>query len=82
MKQVDFFKVHVNYTGKFEDYEEEDWRSKAKAKQDDGVDAFEYTDILDETQADWFDGRMWITNIYPCNKIAEVKWSEIRKENC
>ncbi len=80
MTQVDYFKVQVSYSGKFEDIEEQEWRQKAQAKMDRGIDAYDHTDLLDEDVAFKEDGCMWIRNIHPCNRIAEVNWAEIRQE--
>lgn len=79
MKNVDYFKVQVKYSGSFEDYEEKDWRAKAQA-QAGRCDAYDHTDLLDDDTAFKEDGCMWIRNIYPCNKIAEITWAYIREE--
>lgn len=80
MKNVDYFKVQVKYSGSFEDYEEKDWRSKAQV-QAERCDAYDHTDLLDDDKAFKEDGCMWIRDIYPCNKIAEVNWAYIREED-
>lgn len=80
MKQVDYFKAQVKYSGNFEELEEQDWRNKAQAYIDSGKDAFDHTDLLDDNTAFKEDGCMWIKNIYPCNRIAEINWAKIRDE--
>lgn len=80
MTHVDYFKVQVSYSGRFEDIEEQEWRQKAQAKVERGIDAFDHTDLLDDDTAFKEDGCMWIRNIHPCNRIAEVNWAESRKE--
>ena len=80
MKQVDYFKAQVQYTGDFNELEEQDWRAKAQAYIDSGKDAFDHTDLLDDDTAFKEDGCMWIRHCSPCNHIAEVNWAEMRDE--
>lgn len=63
----------------YEDIEESEWKAKADA-QAIRCDAFDHSALMDEDSAKKVDGSMWIRNIYPCNKIAEVCWAEIIEE--
>jgi len=80
MRTVDYFKVQVKYSGSFEEIEENEWKAKADA-QAIRCDAFDHSELIDEDSAKKIDGSMWIRNIYPCNKIAEVEWAYIREED-
>lgn len=80
MTQVDYFKVQVSYSGDFAEVEEQEWRAKARAKMDRGIDALDHTEFMDLVTAKKRADEMLITDIYPCNKIAEVCWAEINKE--
>lgn len=80
MTQVDYFKVQVSYSGSFEEIEEQEWRQKAQAKMDRGIDAYDHTDLLDDDKASREAGCLWIRNAFPSNRIAEVCWAECRQE--
>lgn len=80
MTQVNFFKVQVKYSGDFAEIEEQEWRSKARAKMDRGIDAYHHNELWDDATAEKMARSMTITNKFPCNHIAEVKWAEIRQE--
>ena len=80
MTQVNFFKVQVGYSGDFTEIEEQEWRSKVRAKMDRGIDALDHTEFMDMKTAKKRADEMLITDIYPCNKIAEVSWAEIVEE--
>lgn len=80
MTQVDIFKVEVSYSGNFADLEEKDWRAKVQAKLDKGIDAYHHNELWDDATAEKMARSMTITNKFPCNHIAEVKWAEIRQE--
>lgn len=82
MTKVSFFSTQVKYSGDFEDYKKEDLFKMAIAKQDKGVDCFDKSENFPDTQAKWFDGRIWVDNTYPCNKIATVKWSYFDSQEC
>lgn len=80
MTQVNFFKVQVSYSGDFAEVEEQEWRAKVRAKMDRGIDALDHTEFMDMETAKKRADEMLITDIYPCNKIAEVCWAEIIEE--
>jgi hypothetical protein len=80
MTQVDFFKVQVSYSGDFAEIEEQEWRSKARAKMDRGIDALDHTEFMDMATAKKRADELLISNIHPCNRIAEVSWAEIIEE--
>lgn len=79
MTKVDYFEVEVKYTGAFEEYDLEAWKEKAM-KQAERCDA--YVETREETDgfAKVIDGKYYVENIYPCNKIARVQWAYIAEE--
>lgn len=79
MKKVNFFKVEVKYSGKFEDYTKQDFMKMARANMDRGVDPFDHTKELQDDLADAIDCRIIIDNYYPCNKLAQVTWAEVEE---
>lgn len=76
MRQVDYFRTEVKYTGRFEDYSMEDWKAMARAKEDRcGCGCFfETRDEADEF-AEVIDGKYFVKDEFPCNKIAVVMWA-------
>lgn len=79
MTRVDYFEVEVRYNGAFEEYALEDWIEKAKAEADRG-DPFYESRLEDDGFAKVIDGKYYVENRFPCNKIAVVQWAEIREE--
>jgi hypothetical protein len=77
MEKLDKFSVQVKYTGSFEDYTNDDWKNKALARVNQGVDAYDRT-IEVENGKEW-DYKFTADNTYPCNKIATVTWYEIQE---
>ena len=80
MVKVDYFRTEVNYTGRFDEYTLEDWKAKAIAKQDRGIDCFNETREETEGFAKVIDGKFLVDNKYPSNKIAVVSWAHITYE--
>lgn len=81
MKTVEFYKVEIKYSGKFEDYDEKDLIKMAKAKFDNQVgDYFDHEENLEDAEADLLDSTAIVVNEYPANKLAVVTFRWIREE--
>lgn len=84
MFKVDFYSVEVKYTGRFEDYTQEEWRAKAQYKCDHGVDPYDYTkevETFEEARKLEDEFNYVADNRYPCNKRTNVIWAEIREQD-
>mgnify|MGYP007122035669 CR=1 FL=1 len=79
MTKVDYFEVEVKYAGAFEEYDLEAWKEKARAEAD-RKDCFLETREETEGFAKVIDGKYYVENRFPCNKIAVVQWAYIREE--
>ena len=75
-KKVNFYRVEVKYSGRYENYSKDDLYKMAVAKTDAGVDPFSHTKIMTEEEAKEFVGKVWTKNSYPCNHLADVCWAE------
>ena len=78
MTAVDFFSKQVKYSGKFEDYTEDELIRMAIA-QSDSCDCYDRTELVEDTEAERLDGKYTVENTYPCNKICTVYWSYIEE---
>lgn len=79
MVQVNRYSVQVKYSGDFEDYTDQEFFQMALQKCDRGVDAFDYSLEVLESEAKKLDGKVEVENAYPCNSIAVVRWSYIEE---
>ena len=78
---VDYFEEEVKYSGSINDYSIQDLFMMALAKQASRGDFEpEFTAMIPTEHAKAIDGQVEVENSYPCNKLATVKWSHIRKE--
>lgn len=80
MTKVDFYKVEVSYSGRFEDYTKNDFFEMARERTYHGVDATWKEEETPEDESKQLDGEVNVIDKYPSNKIAEVTWSYIREE--
>lgn len=80
MATVDFYKVEVKYSGRFDDYTDRLFKEMALERMYHGVDGYEYSREMEEHEADAYDGRITIVHKYPCNKLVDVCWAEKREE--
>lgn len=81
MKTVEFYKVEIKYSGRFEDYDEKDLIKMAQAKFDNQVgDYFDHEENLEDSEADLLDSTAIVVNEYPANKLAVVTFRWIREE--
>lgn len=77
-RKVDFYKVEVKYSGRFEDYTEEDLVAMARAKMGSGdFDCFEYTKVMPVNEAYQNDMKVWLDNHRESNKLIDVWFSYI-----
>lgn len=79
MTKVDYYEVEVKYNGAFEEYALEDWIEKARAEAD-RKDAFYESRYEEEGFAKVIDGKYYVENRFPFNKIAVVQWAQIAEE--
>ena len=78
---VDYFEEEVRYSGSFNDYSVDDFFKMAIAKQEKSMNFEpEFTAAILAEHAEAIDGQVEVMNSFPCNKVATVKWSYIRKE--
>lgn len=79
MTKVDYFEVEVKYAGAFEEYDLEAWKQKARAEAD-RTDTFYESRYEEDGFAKVIDGKYYVENRFPCNKIAVVQWAYIAEE--
>lgn len=79
MTKVDYYSAEVRYNGAFEDYDLEAWKEKAREKSC-RCDCFDKTIEEADEFAKVIDGKYYVENRFPCEKIAIVQWAYIREE--
>lgn len=79
MTKVDYFEVEVKYAGAFEEYDLEAWKEKARVEAD-RTDPFYESRYEEDGFAKVIDGKYYVENRFPCNKIAVVQWAYIAEE--
>lgn len=79
MKNLSIYRAEVKYSGKFEDYDPQDLFNLMIARTRDQDN--HYKDIeVEDAEADLKDRTFIVRNKFPCNKIAECEWYEIRED--
>lgn len=74
MAKLDYFTVEVKYSGNFDDYTPEQFKAMADAKVGRGCDPFNHSETVTDERAEKYDGRVWVCNKFPSNKLAIVNW--------
>lgn len=83
MIKVDFYSVEVKHPMPFGDYTKHAWKQKAQRRLDSGVDAYDFTIEVSTLEEAKYVERVVdfiAEDTYPCNKIATVRWAEIREQ--
>ena len=79
MATVSYHSIQFKYTGRFENYTQEELGQIALAKLNSGdFDTFDYSREVDEKTARRIDHDWYVENEHPCNKSARFHW--IRRE--
>lgn len=83
MFKVDFYSVEVKYTGRFEDYTQEDWKAMAEhaAIRTDPYDYTKEVETFEEARKLEDEFNYVADDRYPCNKLANVIWAYIRGQD-